>query len=89
MSIGSLTNLHMRTVRLKCKGKHYYHEKCIEQWLKNKKHCPTCRQKLGKKRLKHNQIDYRFFVRNNLIGSSEQSVRNDDNQEQLDDNDIV
>jgi len=29
----------------KCKGK-YYHRRCIKEWFKRKKECPTCREKL-------------------------------------------
>jgi E3 ubiquitin-protein ligase DOA10 len=32
-------------VRLKCNEKHYFHEKCIEQWIKQGKNtCPVCRE---------------------------------------------
>lgn len=28
---------------LSCRGKHYYHDTCIKEWLKVKLNCPVCR----------------------------------------------
>ena len=27
----------------KCKGRHIFHEICIQEWIKNHKNCPVCR----------------------------------------------
>jgi hypothetical protein len=29
---------------LKCSEKHYFHSKCLEEWLKNKLECPLCKK---------------------------------------------
>jgi hypothetical protein len=31
---------------LPCSDKHYFHSMCIEQWLRQKPECPSCRHKL-------------------------------------------
>lgn len=38
--------LRQRVIALKCS--HVYHEKCLREWFKNQKICPTCRQEVVK-----------------------------------------
>jgi len=36
-------------VKLKCNEKHFYHTKCIENWIKaGKNTCPMCREPINK-----------------------------------------
>ena len=29
---------------LSCDKRHFFHEKCIDDWLKNKQECPLCKK---------------------------------------------
>ncbi|TNV71940.1 hypothetical protein FGO68_gene15098 [Halteria grandinella] len=31
---------------LKCDQRHYFHSKCLEQWLKRKLECPLCKRQV-------------------------------------------
>ena len=41
---------------LPCNKKHIFHKVCIDKWLSNSKHCPTCRKEINKKLIQKNKI---------------------------------